>query len=79
MRTWGLYLESFLVFVSAHWTRLGSLMNSLVLRVVIGELWVDLLFLGEESLVVLGLLGVVLGSSVRTLGRWVSNTRVGRL
>ena len=39
----------------------------------------DLLVLGEEFLVVLGFLGVVEGSSVRTLERWVSNTKVGRL
>ena len=64
IRMWGLYLMSFLVFVSAHWTRLGSLMKSLVLRVVTGELWIDLLVLGEEFLGGLGFLGVVVGSSL---------------
>ena len=70
---------SFLVLVSAHWTRPGSFRKSLVLRVVTGEFWVDLLVLGEEFLVVLGFLGVVGDSSVRTLGNWVSITMVGRL
>ena len=79
MRMWGLYWMSVLVFLSAHRTRLGSLIKSLVLRVVTGELWVDLLVLGEEFLGGLGFLGVVVGSSDRTLARLVSNTRVGKL
>ena len=82
MRMWGLYWMSVLVFLSAHRTRLGSLMKSRVLRVLVdtGELWVDLLVLGEDFLDVLGLLGVVAGdSSARILGYWDSKTMVGRL
>ena len=82
MRMWGLKLGSFFVILSAQSTRLGSFIKSRVLRVLVdtGELWVDLLVLGEEFLVVLGLLGVVAGdSSARILGYWVSKIMVGRL
>ena len=82
MRMWGLKLGSLLVCLRAHSTRLGSFMKSRVLRVLVdtGELWVDLLVLGEEFLDVLGLLGVVAGdSSAKILGYWVSNIMVGRL
>ena len=79
MRMWGLKLGSFLVFLRAHSTRLGSFMKSRVLRVVTGELWVDLLVLGEEFLGGLGFLGVVVGSYDRILASLDSKTRVGKL
>ena len=79
MRMWGLKLGSLLVCLRAHSTRLGSFMKSRVLRVVTGELWVDLLVLGEEFLGGLGFLGVVVGSYDRILASLDSKTRVGKL